>query len=109
MINVGAFVDLGGVDGFLPVSEMSWGRVSDPTEVVKEGERINVIVTKIDLERNRISLSYKDAGSDPWKKIDETFVEGDKVRGRVTNLMAFGAFVELAPGVEGLVHISEIC
>ena len=109
IINVGAFVDLGGVDGFLPVSEMSWGRVSDPSEVVKEGERINVIVTKIDLERNRISLSYKDAGSDPWKKIDETFVEGDKVRGRVTNLMAFGAFVELAPGVEGLVHISEIC
>ncbi len=109
IIPVGAFVDLGGVDGFLPVSEMSWGRVSDPNEVVKIGERINVIVTKIDLERNRISLSYKDAGSDPWKKIDETFVEGDKVRGRVTNLMAFGAFVELAPGVEGLVHISEIC
>lgn len=109
IINVGAFVDLGGVDGFLPVSEMSWGRVSDPSEVVKEGERISVIVTKIDLDRNRISLSYKDAGSDPWKKIDETFVEGDKVRGRVTNLMAFGAFVELAPGVEGLVHISEIC
>ena len=109
IINVGAFVDLGGVDGFLPVSEMSWGRVSDPSEVVKEGERISVIVTKIDLERNRISLSYKDANSDPWKKIDETFVEGDKVRGRVTNLMAFGAFVELAPGVEGLVHISEIC
>jgi small subunit ribosomal protein S1 len=109
IINVGAFVDLGGVDGFLPVSEMSWGRVSDPSEVVKEGERISVIVTKIDLHRNRISLSYKDAGSDPWKKIDETFVEGDKVRGRVTNLMAFGAFVELAPGVEGLVHISEIC
>lgn len=109
IINVGAFVDLGGVDGFLPVSEMSWGRVSDPSEVVKEGERINVIVTKIDLDRNRISLSYKDANSDPWKKIDETFAEGDKVRGRVTNLMAFGAFVELAPGVEGLVHISEIC
>ncbi|MBQ1277217.1 MAG: S1 RNA-binding domain-containing protein [Thermoguttaceae bacterium] len=109
IINVGAFVDLGGVDGFLPVSEMSWGRVSDPSEVVKEGERISVIVTKIDLDRNRISLSYKDAASDPWKKIDETFVEGDKVRGRVTNLMAFGAFVELAPGVEGLVHISEIC
>lgn len=108
VIDAGAFVDLGGVDGFIPVSMMSWGRVKRPTDVVKEGDRVVVTIVKIDLERNRISLSLKDAASDPWKSIDSTIQVGDVVRGCVTRTMDFGAFVEVGVGLEGLVHISEI-
>lgn len=108
VIDAGAFVDLGGVDGFIPVSMMSWGRVKSPRDVVKEGDRVVVTVVKIDLEHNRISLSLKDAALDPWRTIDSTFQVGDVVRGCVTRVVSFGAFVEIAPGLEGLVHISEI-
>lgn len=108
LIDVGAFVDLGGVDGFIHVSAMSWGRVNHPSDILKEGERIRVTITKIDLDRNRISLSFKDASMDPWRTVKENFKEGDQTRGKVTAVMPFGAFVEIMPGVEGLVHISEI-
>ena len=108
VIDAGAFVDLGGVDGFIPVSMMSWARVKHPSDVVKEGDRIVVTVVKIDLDRNRISLSLKDAAHDPWNTVDENVRVGDVVRGCVTKIMAFGAFVEVGAGLEGLVHISEI-
>lgn len=108
VIDAGAFVDLGGVDGFIPASMMSWGRVKHPSDVVKEGDRVVVTIVKIDLDRNRISLSLKDAALDPWKSVDSTVRVGDVVRGCVTNVMSFGAFVEIGPGLEGLVHISEI-
>lgn len=108
LIDVGAFVDLGGVDGFIHISQMSWGRINHPSEVLKEGDRIKVTVQKIDRERNRISLSFKDESLDPWNMISTKLSEGDAARGKVTSIMPFGAFVELMPGVEGLVHISEI-
>lgn len=108
IIDAGAFVDLGGVDGFIPVSEMGWGRVQHPREVVQEGTRVNVVVIRLDREKDRVTLSLKNEELDPWKKIDENFREGEIVRGRVSHITDFGAFVELAPGIEGLVHISEI-
>ena len=108
IIDVGAFVDLGGVDGFIHLSQMSWGRIKHPSEVLKEGDRVKVTVQKIDTERNRISLSFKDESLDPWNSVLTNFQEGDAVRGKVTSIMPFGAFVELMPGIEGLVHISEI-
>jgi len=108
IIDVGVFVDLGGVDGFIPISALSWGRVKQPSDVVKVGERVTVTITKIDLERNRISLSLKENFTNPWDMIDQNFSVGDVVRGRVTSIQAFGAYVELTPGLEGLVHISEI-
>ena len=108
VIDAGAFVDLGGVDGFIPVSMMSWARVKHPSDVVKEGDRVVVTVVKIDLDRNRISLSLKDAAHDPWNSVDETIRVGDVVRGCVTKVLAFGAFVDVGGGLEGLVHISEI-
>ncbi|MCL2349544.1 MAG: S1 RNA-binding domain-containing protein [Planctomycetaceae bacterium] len=108
LIDAGAFVDLGGVDGFIPVSALSWGRVKHPQDVISEGQRIKVKITKIDLENNRISLSYKDDAADPWANIAETFPERSTARGKVSKIMDFGAFVELMPGVEGLIHISEL-
>lgn len=108
IIDVGAFVDLGGADGFIHISQMSWGRIRHPSEVLKEGDRVKVTVQKIDLERNRISLSFKDESLDPWNSVLSNFQEGMAARGKVTAIMPFGAFVELVPGVEGLVHISEI-
>lgn len=108
IIDAGVFVDLGGVDGFIPVSQLSWGRVRHPSEIVKEGERIKVRVVSIDLERNRISLSFRDETVDPWSTVETVAPVGAVVRGKVTSVMAFGAFVEIAPGLEGLVHISEI-
>ena len=108
LIDAGAFVDLGGVDGFIPISMMSWGRIGHPGEVLKEGERIKVTVQKIDTVKNRISLSCKDQTADLWNSIFDHFQEKTQARGRVTAIMPFGAFVELMPGVEGLVHISEI-
>lgn len=108
IIDVGAFVDLGGADGFIHISQMSWGRIKHPSEVLTEGVRVKVTVQKIDLERNRISLSFKDESLDPWNSVLSNFQEGMAARGKVTAIMPFGAFVELVPGVEGLVHISEI-
>jgi ribosomal protein S1 len=104
----GAFVDLGGVDGLIHVSEMSWKRVTDPTEIVQPGQTVQVIVLKIDPETRKIGLGLKQLQSSPWDNIRQKFGMGQTVEGKVTRIMDFGAFVELEPGVEGLVHISEL-
>ncbi|HJT79401.1 MAG TPA: S1 RNA-binding domain-containing protein, partial [Gemmataceae bacterium] len=104
----GAFVDLGGVDGLLHVSEMSWQRVQDPTTIVQPGQAIRVIVLKIDPERRKVSLGLKQLTASPWDNIQEKYPPGSAVRGTVTRLMDFGAFVELEPAVEGLIHVSEL-
>lgn len=104
----GAFVDLGGVDGFLPIGEMSWTRIAHPTDVLKEGDEIEVKVQKIEAEKNRISLSLRQLAANPWKLAEAKYGKGTNVTGRVTRTEAFGAFVELEPGIEGLVHISEL-
>ncbi|MBI1904308.1 MAG: S1 RNA-binding domain-containing protein, partial [Planctomycetia bacterium] len=104
----GAFVDLGGADGLVHVSRLSWGRVKHPSEVVKEGDKVRVVVEKIDPETKKISLSMRDFAENPWLTAQQRFPPRSVVRGRVTKIMEFGAFVELEPGVEGLVHISEL-
>lgn len=104
----GAFVDLGGVDGLIHISQLSWKRVSDPNEVVSVGDSVEVYVLEVDRTNNRISLALKDLSEDPWKSTVEKYKIGDVVDGTVTNFLNFGAFVEIGPGVEGLVHISEI-
>jgi small subunit ribosomal protein S1 len=104
----GAFVDLGGVDGLLHVSEMSWQRVQDPLTIVQPGQTVKVIVLKIDHERRKVSLGLKQLTASPWDNIGEKYHVGDIVTGKVSRLMDFGAFVELEPAVEGLIHISEL-
>ncbi len=104
----GAFVDLGGIDGLIHVSELSWGRVEDPKEVVSEGQTVQVKVLKIDSGRDRVSLSLRQAGDDPWATVVERLECGSTVTGTVTRLADFGAFVALEEGIEGLVHNSEI-
>lgn len=104
----GAFVDLGGVDGLVHVSDMSHDRVADPSRVVKEGQKVTVKVLKVDWDKDRISLGMKQTQDDPFMKAAEALAKGQDVSGRVTKLLEFGAFVEVAPGVEGLVHISEM-
>lgn len=104
----GAFVDLGGADGLLHVSEMAWARVQDPTSVLQVGQPVKVVVLKVDAERRKLSLGMKQLTASPWEQINEKFPENHVVPGKVTRLMDFGAFVELEPGIEGLVHISEL-
>lgn len=105
----GAFVDIGsGVEGLLHVSEMAWSRVKHPSDVVKEGDVIDVMVLKVDRENERISLSLKETTPDPWETIGQKFVIGEIVEGVVTRVVDFGAFVKLADGIEGLVHISQL-
>ncbi|MFQ5683368.1 MAG: 30S ribosomal protein S1 [Candidatus Binatia bacterium] len=104
----GAFVDLGGIDGILHISDMSWGRISHPSELVKVGDRIKVVVLKFDLERERISLGMKQIVPDPWSTVQNQYPVGSRVRGKVLSLMDYGAFVELEKGIEGLIHISEM-
>jgi small subunit ribosomal protein S1 len=104
----GAFVDLDGVDGLLHISEMSWQRVQDPTTIVQPGQRIKVIVLKADREMRKVSLGLRQLVASPWDNIEEKYPIHDVVTGKVTRLMDFGAFVELEPGVEGLVHVSEL-
>ncbi|MEW6521993.1 MAG: bifunctional 4-hydroxy-3-methylbut-2-enyl diphosphate reductase/30S ribosomal protein S1 [Bacillota bacterium] len=108
LTDFGAFVDLGGVDGLLHVSELSWGRVKHPSDVLKEGQALDVKVLRVDRDKGRISLGLKQIMDDPWANLTERFPVGGVVKGRVTRLAPFGAFVELEPGVEGLVHISEM-
>lgn len=109
LMEFGAFVDLGGgVDGLLHISQLAWGRVKHPSEVVQEGQTIKVRVDKLDPETRRISLSYRDLMQNPWTDASNKYPQGSTIHGRVTKLMEFGAFVELEPGVEGLVHISEL-
>ena len=104
----GAFIDLGGVDGLLHVTDMSWGRVTHPSEVFKVGDEVEVVVLHFDRETGRVSLGYKQKTVDPWTVVDERYPMGAKVSGRVVSLTNYGAFVELEPGVEGLVHVSEM-
>ncbi|MFO7172370.1 MAG: 30S ribosomal protein S1 [Bacillota bacterium] len=104
----GAFIDLGGVDGLLHVSEMSYGRVKHPSEVLKEGEEVKVKVLRLDREKGKVSLGLKQVLPDPWENVAEKYPEGSIVKGRVARLATFGAFVELEPGVDGLIHISQL-
>jgi small subunit ribosomal protein S1 len=104
----GAFVDLGGVDGLLHVSEMSWTRVKDATQVVQPGQSLRVLVLKIDREHRKVSLGLKQLMASPWDDIEQKYHAGQLVTGKVSRLMDFGAFVELEPAVEGLIHISEL-
>ena len=108
LTDYGAFVDLGGVDGLLHITDMAWKRIKHPSEIVNVGDEINVKVLKFDRERNRVSLGLKQLGEDPWVAITKRFPEGTRGVGRVTNLTDYGCFVELEEGVEGLVHVSEM-
>jgi small subunit ribosomal protein S1 len=104
----GAFIDLGGVDGLLHISEMSWVRVKDAAEVVKPGQTLKVVVLKIDREHRKLSLSLKQLMPSPWDDVQAKYPPGSRVKGKVTRIMDFGAFVELEPAVEGLIHVSEL-
>lgn len=104
----GAFVDLGGVDGLLHVSEMSWQRVTDPTKIVQPGQAIKVVVLKIDRETRKVGLGLKQLEASPWDTLQDRYSPGQVIKGPVTRTMDFGAFVQIEPGVEGLVHISEL-
>lgn len=104
----GAFIDLGGVDGLLYITDISWGRVTHPTEVLENGQKLNVVVLDFDDEKKRISLGLKQLTPHPWDNLSEDIKEGSKVKGRVVNIEDYGAFLEILPGVEGLVHVSEI-
>jgi small subunit ribosomal protein S1 len=104
----GAFVDLGGADGLLHISEMSWTRVQDPNSVVQPGQRIKVILLKVDRDKRKISLGLKQLQASPWEQADANYPLNSVVKGKVTRITDFGAFVELEPGVEGLIHISEL-
>jgi len=104
----GAFIDLDGLDGLLHITDMSWGRISHPSEMVKTGEEITVCIIEVDKNRERVSLGLKQLSSNPWDEIERKFPINAKVRGKVVNLVPYGAFVELEEGVEGLVHVTEM-
>ena len=108
LTDYGAFVDLGGVDGLLHITDMAWKRIKHPSEIVSVGDEIDVKVLKFDRERNRVSLGLKQLGDDPWVNINERYPENARVKARVTNLTDYGCFAELEEGVEGLVHVSEM-
>ena len=108
LTDYGAFLDLGGIDGLLHITDMAWKRVKDPSDIVSIGSEIEVKVLKFDRERNRVSLGLKQMGEDPWSDLTKRFPEGSRLRGSVTNLADYGCFVELEEGVEGLVHVSEM-
>jgi len=108
IVDFGAFVDLGGIDGLVHISELSWSHVNHPSEVVAVGDPVEVMVLDVDMNRERISLGLKQTQEDPWKQLVRSFPVGSIVEGKVTKLVTFGAFVELGQGVEGLVHISEM-
>jgi len=108
IVNFGAFVDLGGVDGLVHVSELSWRHVEHPSEVVSVGDEVEVEVLDVDLERERVSLSLRATQEDPWKEFERDHKVGQVIEGEVTKLVPFGAFVRVAEGIEGLVHISEL-
>ncbi|MBX6764476.1 MAG: 30S ribosomal protein S1 [Rubrobacteraceae bacterium] len=108
LVDFGAFVDLDGIDGLIHISELSWNHVDHPSEVVQVGEKVKVKVLEVDQERERISLGLKQTRKDPWQEVVEQVEVGQTIHGRVTKLVSFGAFVEVAEGVEGLIHISEL-
>src|SRR6201999_3232045 len=104
----GAFIDLGGIDGLLHITDMSWGRVNHPSELFQVGDEVTVRVLKYNPETERVSLGLKQTQEDPWRHAEEAFPPGKKVRGKVQSITDYGAFVELEPGVEGLIHVSEM-
>jgi len=108
LTSFGAFVDIGGVDGLIHISDLSWGRVGHPREVLKEGQQVEVVVLGVDREKERISLGYKQTLPHPWDNVEEKYPVGSVVKGKVVRIASFGAFVELEPGVDGLVHISQV-
>jgi small subunit ribosomal protein S1 len=108
LTDYGAFVDLGGIDGLLHITDMAWRRVKHPSEVVKVGDEIDVRILKFDRERSRVSLGLKQLGADPWENIARRYPPNTRVFGKVTNIADYGAFVEIEDGVEGLVHVSEM-
>jgi small subunit ribosomal protein S1 len=104
----GAFIDLDGMDGLLHITDMSWGRIAHPSEILKQGEEINVMIIEVNREKERVSLGLKQTTKNPWDEIEHKFPVGAKVHGKVVNLVPYGAFIEIEPGVEGLVHITEM-
>jgi 4-hydroxy-3-methylbut-2-enyl diphosphate reductase len=106
--NFGAFVDLGGIDGLVHVSELSWGQVSHPSDIVTPGQKVDVVILEIDRENGKVSLSMKTQENNPWNNVADKYPVGNIVKGKVVRMVPFGAFVELEPGVDGLVHISQI-
>ena len=108
IVDFGAFVDLDGIDGLIHISELSWSHVNHPSEVLNIGDTVQVKVLDIDRDRQRISLGLKQTQEDPWQRVVDTYNVGDELEGAVTKVVAFGAFVEIMEGVEGLVHISEL-
>jgi len=104
----GAFIDLNGLDGLLHITDMSWGRINHPSELLKVGQEVDVVVLDINYEKERVSLGLKQKLANPWDDIDTKYPVGDTVKGRVVNLVPYGAFIELEPGVEGLVHVTEL-
>jgi len=104
----GAFIDLDGMDGLLHITDMSWGRISHPSEMLKQGEEIDVMIIEINREKERVSLGLKQTKSNPWENIESKYPVGAKVAGRVVNLVPYGAFIEIEEGVEGLVHVTEM-
>jgi small subunit ribosomal protein S1 len=106
--NFGAFVDLGGADGLIHISELAWHRVNHPREVIKVGDEIDVFVLSLDKEEQRIALSRKRLLPNPWSLADENYAVGHLVEGKVTRIVSYGAFVEIEPGIEGLLHISQL-
>ena len=105
----GAFVDLGGIDGLLHITDLAWRRVRHPSEVLAVGDEVQAKILKFDQEKNRVSLGLKQLGEDPWVGISRRYPQGTRLFGKVTNLTDYGAFVEIESGIEGLVHVSEIC
>ncbi|MEQ9209499.1 MAG: 30S ribosomal protein S1, partial [Pseudomonadales bacterium] len=108
LTDYGAFVDLGGIDGLLHITDMAWKRIKHPSEMIEVGQELDVRVLKFDRERNRVSLGLKQLGDDPWVNVQDRYPEGTKVMARVTNLTDYGCFAELEDGIEGLVHVSEM-
>ncbi len=108
IIDAGAFVDIGGMEGFVPIGEISWGRVRHPGDILKEGENIEVKVLKLELENGKVTLGVKQTTEDPWKTVEQKYSVGRKAQGRVMFAADFGVFVQLEPGIEGLVHVSEL-
>ena len=104
----GVFIDLGGVDGLIHITDLSWGRVSDPKEVVELDQKLNVVILDFDDEKKRIALGLKQLTPHPWDALDANLQVGDKVKGKVVVMADYGAFIEIAPGVEGLIHVSEM-
>lgn len=108
MTSYGAFVDIGGIDGMIHISELSWSRIKNPAEILKVGQKVNVFVKSFDKEAKRISLGYKDKGEDPWNKFISEFKVGDIIDVKIVSFMPFGSFAQIIPGVDGLIHISQI-